>query len=250
ILFTQRANECAWFICLKLYKFLVHPDPTDAEGGGIAPQIIQGMAQTLISSGWEIAPVIRQILKSQHFFDETAIGVIIKSPADLYFNFVRETGFAHDDTLVFNMIDSCTLLGQQFFNPPEVEGWQRDRQWINTNFIIGRWLTLEVYLDRFFQEDPEQFRQLAMAAVGPGNETTSNPEIVVRALVEKFTPKGLLTDADFEKALDAFKIAEVPEEYYSPGGDGTWGLQISMEPPTQVHVLLLHLIREPEFQLK
>src|SRR5690606_40783487 len=58
--------------------------------------------------------------------------------ADLYLNFIKETGFAHDDNMVFNMIDSCTLLGQEFFNPPEVEGWQRDRQWINTNFIIGR----------------------------------------------------------------------------------------------------------------
>lgn len=254
ILFTQRANECAWFICMKLYKYLVHPDPTDAEGGGIAPQIIQGMAQTLISARWEIAPVIRQILKSQHFFDETAIGTIIKSPADLYFNLVKETGFAHDDNLVFNMVESCALLGQEFFNPPEVEGWQRDRQWINTNFIIGRWLTLEVYLQRFFEEDPEQFRQLAVDAVGPANAHTSNPEIVVRALVEKFTPKGLLTEADFERAMDAFKIAEVPEEYYSPdyfpGGSSTWGLQVSPEPPTQVYILLLHLIREPEFQLK
>ncbi len=253
ILFTQRANECAWFICRKLYMFLVHPDPTDEEGG-IAPQIIDGMAQTFVSNGWEIAPVIRQILKSQHFFDETAIGVIIKSPADLYFNLVKETGFTYDDTLVYNMMDSSALIGQEFFNPPEVEGWQRDRQWINTNFIIGRWLTVEVYLHRFFENDPEQFRQLAMDAVGPGNENTSNPEIVVRALVEKFTPKGLLTEADFEKAMDAFKIAEVPEEYYSddyyPGGTGQWMLQLSQEPPTQVLVLLLHLSREPEFQLK
>lgn len=252
LLFTQRADQCARFICTKLYMFLVHPDPLDSDS--IAPQIIDGMAQTFISNNFEIAPVLRQILKSEHFFDPTAIGTIIKSPADLYFNLLRETGFAYDDTQVLHMVDSCALLGQEFFNPPEVEGWQRDRQWINTNFIIGRWLTVQDYLERFFQNDPEQFRQLAMAAVGAGNENTSNPEIVVRALVEKFTPKGLLTEADFEYAMDAFKIADVPEEYYSddyyPGGNGQWILGISPEPPTQVLVLLLHLSKEPEFQLK
>jgi len=109
-------------------------------------------------------------------------------------------------------------------------------------------------LERFFQNNPEEFRDLAVAAVGPANSNTSNPEIVVRALVNKFTPKGLLTDADFERAMDAFKIDDVPEEYYSPdyypGGTSQWMLQISAETPTQVYILLRHLSREPEFQLK
>src|SRR5690606_30755376 len=126
ILFNERANETAWFICKKLYEFFVHPDSTDEEGNGIAPQIIDGMAQTFMSNNFEIAPVIRQLLKSQHFFDETAIGVIIKSPFDLYFNLLKETGFTYDDTTVLNMIDSASLIGQELFNPPEVEGWQRD----------------------------------------------------------------------------------------------------------------------------
>ncbi|WP_431162968.1 DUF1800 domain-containing protein [Flagellimonas beolgyonensis] len=253
ILFNQRPNEIGWFICKKLYEFFVHPDSTNDEGG-IAPQIIDGLAQTFIANNFDIAPVLRQLFKSQHFFDDTAIGVIIKSPADLYFNFVKESNFAYDDMDVLNYMDSCSLIGQRFFQPPEVEGWQRDRTWINTNFIIGRWLTMEVFIDRFFQNDPEQFRTLAMDAVGPANMNTSNPEIVVRALVNKFTPKGLLTDADFERAMDAFKIDDVPEDYYSPdyipGGNSWWVLSTSMEVPTQVHVLLRHLSREPEFQLK
>ena len=120
--------------------------------------------------------------------------------------------------------------------------------------MIGRWLTTEVFLERFFQNDPEQFRNLAMDAVGPADSNTSNPEIVVRALVNKFTPKGLLTDADFDRAMDAFKIDDVPEDYYSPdyypGGTGQWMLQFAEESPTQIYILLRHLSREPEFQLK
>lgn len=253
ILFNERANEIAGFICMKLYEYYVHPDSSGEEGGN-AQDIIAGMAQTFIANNFEIAPVLRQLLKSQHFFDETAIGVIIKSPFDLYLQMVKETGFAYDDGTVINMIDSAGLIGQELFDPYDVAGWQRDRQWINSNFIIGRWLTSEVFLERFYQENPEQFRTLAMDAVGAADSNTSNPEIVVRALVNKFTPKGLLTDADFEKAMDAFKIDDVPENYYSPdyipGGLSLWMLAVSMEAPTQVYVLLRHLSREPEFQLK
>ena len=252
ILFNERPNEIAWFICQKLYTFFVHPDANDDDGN--AQTIINGMAGTFIANNFEIAPVLRELFKSQHFFDEDAIGVIIKSPFDLYLNLIKETGFTYDDGTVINVIDASTLIGQELFDPFDVAGWQRDRQWINTNFIIGRWLTSEVFLERFFQADPEQFRTLAMNAVGVANENTSNPEIVTQALVDKFTPKGLLTDQDFQNALDAFKIDDVPEDYYSPdyfpGGLSLWSLSLSMEAPTQVYVLLRHLSREPEFQLK
>lgn len=252
ILFDERPNEIAWFICQKLYEFFVHPDSNDADGN--AQTIINGMAGTFVANNFEIAPVLRELFKSQHFFDEDAIGVIIKSPFDLYMGLIKETGFTYDDGTVINVIDAATLIGQELFDPFDVAGWQRDRQWINSNFIIGRWLTSEVFLERFFQADPEQFRTLAMDAVGAADQNTSNPEIVTQALVDKFTPKGLLTDQDFQNALDAFKIDDVPEDYYSPdyfpGGLSLWSLSLSMEAPTQVYVLLRHLSREPEFQLK
>ncbi|MEM8999507.1 MAG: DUF1800 domain-containing protein [Bacteroidota bacterium] len=252
ILFNERPNEIANFICQKLYEFFVHPDSSDDTGN--AQAIISGMAETFLANNFEIAPVLSQLFKSQHFFDENAIGVIIKSPFDLYFNFIKETNFTYDDGTVINFIDASQMIGQELFDPVDVAGWQRDRQWINTNFIIGRWLTMEVFLEVFFQADPEQFRSLAMDAVGPADMNTSNPETVVRALVDKFTPKGLLTEQDFENAMDAFKIEDVPENYYSPdyvdGGQSLWSLSVSSEAPMMVYLLLRHLSREPEFQLK
>ena len=252
ILFQQRPNEIAEFICRKLYEFFVHPDSKDAAGN--AQAIISGLANTFVANNFELAPVLSQLFKSEHFFDEDAIGVIIKSPFDMYLNLINETGFAFtDDTLNFAM-SSSNLLGQTLFDPFDVAGWQRDRQWINTNFMIGRWLTAEVFLEAFYQNNAEQFRTLAMDAVGPADSNTSNPEIVVRAIVDKITPKGLLTQQDFDNAMDAFKIEDVPEDYYSPdyfpGGSGLWMLAVSQEPPLQVFLLLMHLSRQPEFQLK
>lgn len=252
ILFEERPNEIATFICTKLYEFFVHPDSSDDDGN--AETIISGMAATFIANDFELAPVMSQLLKSQHFFDDDAIGVIIKSPFDMYFNFMKETNFPYDDSTVLNVIDACRLIGQTMFDPVDVAGWQRDRQWINTNYIIGRWLTMEVFLERYYQLNPELFRDLAMEAVGPADSNTSNPETVVQALVDKFLPKGLLTEQDFQNAVDAFKIDDVPENYYSPdyidGGLSLWMLAVSMESPLMVYTLMRHLSREPEFQLK
>ncbi len=252
ILFQERANEIANFICGKFYEFFVHPDADDDAGN--AQAIISGLAATMVANNFEIAPVLSQLFKSEHFFDDEAIGVIIKSPFDLYLNLINETSFAYNDNTLLNVVDTTRLLGQVLFDPVDVAGWQRDRSWINTNFIIGRWLTLEVYLELFFQANQEQFRTLAMDAVGPADSNTSNPETVVRALVNKFTPLGLLTEQDFQNALDVFKIDDVPEEYYgpdyTPGGLGLWMLSVSPEVPQQVFLLLMHLSRQPEFQLK
>ena len=252
ILFAQRPNEIAQFICKKLYEYFVHPDSDDATGN--AQTIISGMAATFVSNNFEIAPVIAELFKSQHFFDENAIGVIIKSPFDMYLHMINETGFAYDDSNLSFALESSALVGQSLFDPVDVAGWQRDRQWINTNFIIGRWLTIEVMIEGFYQNNPEQFRTLAMDAVGTGDSNTSNPETVVRALVDKILPKGLLTDQDFENAMSVFKIEDVPENYYGsdyiPGGLGLWMLAVSPEVPQQVFLLLMYLSRQPEFQLK
>jgi len=252
ILFQERPNEIAGFICGKLYEFFVHPDSADDAGN--AQMIIAQLANTMVSNNFEIAPVLSQLFKSQHFFDDEAIGVIIKSPFDIYLNLINETGFAYDNNTLLNVVDTTRMLGQELFDPVDVAGWQRDRTWINTNFIIGRWLTVEVYLELFFQNNAEQFRALAMDAVGAGDSNTSNPETVVRALVDKFTPKGLLTAQDFENAMSVFKIEDVPEEYYGsdyiPGGLGLWMLSVSPEVPQQVFLLLMHISRQPEFQLK
>ena len=205
ILFNERPNEIGWFICKKLYEYFVHPDSTGDDGNGIAPQIIDGLAQTFVANNFELAPVLRQLFKSQHFFDDTAIGVIIKSPFDLYLHLYKETGFTYDDSTVINVVDASSMIGQTMFDPFDVAGWQRDRQWINTNFIIGRWLTCEVFIERAFQADGEQFRTFGIAAVGTGGASESDPAVVTRAIVDQLTPKGLLTDADYDRAITVFR---------------------------------------------
>ena len=103
ILFEQRSNEIAEFICRKLYEFFVHPDSRDDANN--AQTIISGMATTYLANNFEIAPVLSQLFRSQHFFHIDAVGVIIKSPFDFYFNILKESGFAYDDTTVASLVN-------------------------------------------------------------------------------------------------------------------------------------------------
>ncbi len=242
ILFNERAQLIAYFICKKLYLYFVHPDAIAAE----AQPILNGLAATMVANNFEIAPVLRQLFKSEHFFDETAIGTIIKSPYDLYLGMIKETGFGYDDGTIVNVVDAATLIGQELWDPVDVAGWQRDRQWISTHFIIGRWLSAEVFLERFFQADTQQFRALGIAAAGPNGATINDPDVIARALIDKFTPKGLLTDADYAIAISVFREPYEDNNIYETG---SWNMMLD-DTPTQVFLLLRHLTREPEFQLK
>ncbi|MDO6490122.1 MULTISPECIES: DUF1800 domain-containing protein [unclassified Cellulophaga] len=246
-LFEQRPNEISWFICKKLYEFFVHPDSTDDANN--AEVIIQGLAATFRANDFEIAPVLAQLFKSEHFYDEEAVGVIIKSPFDIYINLLNETGFKSDseEDLIENIIQTCKLLGQEIYNPPGVEGWYRDRYWINTNFMIGRWLSSEMFLQIFWDFDSEQFRTLALNVTGPSGMTTNDPDEVTDAILNKLLPKGIADD-ERENAYDVFR-SDVPEQYYIGGIDGSWSLYYPGA-ENQVYQLLLHIIRQPEFQLK
>ncbi|MEM8927124.1 MAG: DUF1800 domain-containing protein [Bacteroidota bacterium] len=242
ILFNERADQIAFFICKKLYLYFVHPDALAAE----AQPIINGMAATFVANNFELAPVLRQLFASEHFFDETAIGVIIKSPLDLYLNLIKETNFGYTDGTVINVLDAAAMIGQELWDPVDVAGWQRDRAWINTNFIIGRWLTAEVFIEQFFQANQDQFRALGIAAAGPNGATINDPNVIARAIIDKFLPKGLLTEADYAIAITVFRE---PYEDTNMFETGSWNMLLE-DTPSQVFLLLLHLTREPEFQLK
>lgn len=234
ILFAQRPNEIATFICGKLYEFFVNPQQV--------PEITQELAQTFISNNFEIAPVLRQLLKSEHFFDDEAIGVVIKSHFDVALNFIKETGFPYDDDTLSWLTYVCEIMGQELFNPVDVAGWQRNRWWINANSIIGRWRMLEVYLESVWQMNPEAFRTFAINIAGGAN---NNPYDVCRQLCDWFLPKGFTTPEDYTIAEDIF-VADIPDTYIE---QNLWNLywdQANM----QVLQLLLHIIKQPEFQLK
>ncbi len=238
ILFEQRGEQIANTIITKLYQFFVSPAIDDV----IIANIIDPLSQVFIDNNFDLAPVLRQLLKSEHFFDDRARGVIIKSPLDLIIGLVKDSGFFYNDEIVDAFLYYAGLMGQEILDPPDVSGWQRDETWINSSTLTGRWQLLDLYINYLFGQE------LQYTFVDLARELTNDsidPAFIARTLVDYFVPKNLYTEMDYETATVVFK-ADVPQNYYD---DMTWNLSWSSA-PDQVALLLRHIFRIPEFQLK
>jgi len=130
-----------------------------------------------------------------------------------------------------------------------VAGWQRNRAWISGSLLISRWLFSETLLRNNYFADLESLTTFALNIVGDIGNTSSNPDLIARPIIDFLLPKGLLNEADYQRAFVVFRGA-VPETYYEGGATPSWTLKNWPRTHTQVYQLLLFLIREPEFQLK
>ena len=203
ILFQERGELIAQYVCRKLYRYFVSPD-VDVM---IETNIISPMAQTMIANNFDLVPVLKQLFKSEHFFDEKALGVIIKSPFDLIFQFVNESGFLFNNDLMEAFIYYAAVLGQIMFNPPDVAGWQGDQDWIGTSTITARWALFRAYLNLLFDSGQEErFRSLAIDL----SDDSNDPAYITKVIVDHFHARELFTTSDYDLATEVFKW-EIPQ---------------------------------------
>lgn len=167
LIFAQMAT--AKNICRKLYMYFVKSHISEeAENDIIAP-----LAQQLFENNYELAPVVRRLLESLHFYDldddnatDEIIGGIIKSPLQLiaevvtflqvalpdpetdttnfYLSFWKS--FAHDTFL--------KSAGMSLFDPENVAGHPAyhqspdfDRSWISASTLIARYKLSDCLLE-------------------------------------------------------------------------------------------------------
>ena len=235
ILFEEKTDLIAKFIVGKLYKFFVSPTISEAVVNELAVDF---------AKDFEIAPVLRKLFKSQHFFDDQAMATIIKSPYDIGLNFQKVINYEYTDEQNLGFYWSKGKEGQEFFQPVDVAGWQGDYDWINTSTIIARWDNADNLTWKIWNEEEgnrEHLRQFAKEVSGNSADVYK----VARDVIDAFLPKGLNTESDYTDATDVF-MANVPENYFT---NGIWNLDYETV-PWQMILLLQHLFRLPEFQLK
>lgn len=140
----SKSTEVSRFIAKKLYRYFVYYKIDAAAEANV----INPLAQLLISNNWEIKPVLSALFKSEHFFDVVNQGCYIKSPVDLVVSVCREFGIvfpnATDYVNAYNMWgfmqSYAALLQQNIGDPPSVAGWaafyqapQFHETWINAD---------------------------------------------------------------------------------------------------------------------
>ena len=138
-IFEARAEQIAVFICRKLYVEFIHNDADEA--------FVQELAHVFINNDFEIAPVMRALLKSERFFDPALRGARIKSPVAMLVNMLHQINFSLDTREPYEALYwKSSDLGQRLFQPPNVAGWKGYRNWITTATLPSRWELIEELL--------------------------------------------------------------------------------------------------------
>ena len=157
--------QSARFICRKLYRWYVNPNVTPA----IETGIIIPLAQFFVSGNFAIQPVIEKLLTSEVFFDQTNVGAIVKSPAELaigslrffnqpvpdmttdytayknYFNFV----YYQMQDMLMPIMDQPSVFGHE---PYYQTGYSK--LWINTTTIGVRSNFMNAFVYPYLQIKP------------------------------------------------------------------------------------------------
>ncbi len=152
-----KRKETAGFVCRNLYRWFVtaHIDE-QAES-----KIIQPLAQIFIKHNFEIAPVLRALLGSEHFFDATFRGCIVKNPVEFFVGATKQ----FDIVFPASTVETHLCWAHYYFNigglsmsigdPPSVAGWlayyqaPKYHQWWINSYTLGFRMKIadSLYLD-------------------------------------------------------------------------------------------------------
>ena len=178
IIFEQRSEQIAHFICSRLYRYFVWETPNE--------EVVSQMMEVFITNSFEIAPVVESILASEHFFTSDVIGGRFKSPSELYIGMLIEAGVtAPSDRALLDMVYGVKNSGQALLNPPNVAGWPGHRTWLTTSTVVDRLQYISFYLNTFYIPDD------ALLTMARSIHDPASPEAVFDlavALTEQFSP--------------------------------------------------------------
>ncbi len=166
MVFNQQ--ETAKAICRKLYRYFVGRNLTTE----VENDIITPLANTFRTSDYNLETTLKQLLKSQHFYDmedsdatNETIGNLIKSPLELFLEIITffdvqvpdvhtDAKTHHDDFYRRSIFEIMfPSAGLKIFEPETVAGYSAyyqepgyHRNWIDASTIIGRYKIPEMFI--------------------------------------------------------------------------------------------------------
>lgn len=97
---------------------------------------VNAISAVYLQSDTEMKPVIRAVLLSRHFIDAAHRYQRYAWPVEYVVRSLKETGY-----LGFSVNDALTPLvnmGQQLYEPPDVNGWELGAGWFSTGGMLAR----------------------------------------------------------------------------------------------------------------
>ncbi len=122
-------RQTARFITQKIVAYFVNQE-------GIKSQEIDDFALSFYKSNYHIGKLLKQIFSSDWFFKPEFVGNRIKTPVELIIGTQQQTDskFTDSQSLIFFQ----RALGQLLFYPPNVGGWPKGKEWIDSSSLAFR----------------------------------------------------------------------------------------------------------------
>lgn len=256
VIFQQ--NEVANYICRKLYRYFVNYDLTSA----VETTVIAEMAATLIANNYEILPVLTELFSSEHFYDISVRGALIKSPLEMIYSMMNSsespTSFdlATNYEMQLSMYWFSEAMGQAYATPPSVAGWPAYYQepsfsklWVNathmkTRFDVSAWMSIYGGIP----VNGNNWKINALTFLDnlsiPSDATT-----VIDDICDVFSPKGvdaiqkLILKGILTNSLPDFEWTLQYNQYLANLGDVTFSDPVKL----RVELVLSRFFQMPEF---
>lgn len=258
--------ETARFICRKLYRFFVYYQ-ISAE---VERDIIEPLAATFRQNNYEIAPVLRQLFSSTHFYDQDdagaergVVGAIIKSPIDLTLGMFRHFGLSlpADEVQRYteaypSLLNKLQLQGIDFYEPIDVAGYPPyhqepgyQRNWISPNSLARRYeFAFDLIAGRTNDKGDIVYKLDVVKAVKELVSEPSKPQVLVSELAELLFPRSLPQER-FDYFVNDLLLDTLSELNWAT----EWSLYQSSSDDTnvrrQLETLLSGMLQSPEYQL-
>lgn len=273
MILNQQAT--AKYIVSKIYRWFVSTEISE----WIDTNIITPLADSLKQNNYEIKPVLSQLFKSAHFFDQAFRGAMVKNPIDLGVGIFRtlsidawqdfpaptvKVDFLPKENNSFHWSlrpyrRTMATMQQDLFNPPNVAGHpayyqmpQLDQIWINADTLQKRIKLIDDFLVVGYIWDEEYGHYIvnvieyAKLTSAPANATTLINEWI---------------EMNFAFALTDGQKADARTIFLGTATDNDWqtmwnnyiaaptdeAKKIAVE--TKLRALLRHLLGLAEYQL-
>ena len=207
----------AGFICRHLYNFFVADEPQVSAWSIEPPQDPQAI-ETLVKAYFDSNADLRSILRvlfSSDFFKEARFKRVM-SPSELVAGVIKLVGtHRYPDPEMISYATATTLMGQQLFNPPTVEGWHTGKEWIDgsalnerVNFAVDKVGDatkpgIQAIIKRLEAKGtaltPEEFVEDSLDWVGPLTVSGETHQVLLR-YAESGGPLGFATDAERQQS--------------------------------------------------
>lgn len=232
--------QTARYLTWKLWNFFVYPLTTSAADKAT----IDKFAKVYTNNNHSIKELVRAIFTSDEFFSERAFFSLVKQPAELVVGALRMLGGTYNPgsttanpPRTSNALATASRnMGQDFFGPPDVAGWDFNLGWVNTASMLERF----------------NYTNTLMT-----NRNTTNPGIFVttdqlRKYVKGKTKKTVNAFLSALGPLPTGKSIRIPLQDYLTTGDNGQPIDYATDDAyidKKIRGLVHQIMCLPEFQL-